>query len=412
MLEGYLDKNFRVWQLWREKKIVSSLTYQNGELVKKINTESSGTAVRINGIYYYSTNQGEEELIKQIKPGNEFKSIRLSDTKGEFKIKYDVDLEELAKEIVYFLRDKDVKYECRVFRWIRETEFVNSIGAEVRQTLTYNGYIISLVKKEAGKIAETIVNEYRCTKPVEVLFDKLEEKLEILNNLIRAKAVKPEVTNLVLDPEITDLLVHEAFGHALEMDHICMNESVFSNQRPFLGEQVSIYENPLEATWGFYKFDDEGFPAKKKVLIENGEIKGFIEDGKYGEGGWGRKEGIHNHPLPRMSCTVLEPGDYTKEELIEEAKNGYLLCDFMGGEVNPKKGNFMFSSGYSYKVENGEVTEICKGIAFGGNLLTIGKKIVGKSKEAEESIGVCSKRGQYVPVSSICPYVLLKDIRV
>jgi len=408
----FLDKNFEVWQFWREEKNTNRLVYRNGELISKTRTNSSGIAARVNGIYYFSTNQGEDKLKEIINPGKEVSNIKLSNSKGEYITRYDVDLEEVAKEINYFLKDKNVIYELLVFKTERDYEFLNSNGARVHQKLIYNGWYLTLIKKSFGKSAELHIRSLSCLYPVKPNFEEIQEKLDILDKLVNAKMIKPQTTNLVLDPEITDLLIHEAYGHALERDLIELNDSVFSDKRPFLGEEITMYENPLESIWGFYKYDDEGFPAKKKILIENGEIKGFIEDGRYGEGGWGRKENIHHPPIPRMACTVLEPGNYSKEELIEEAKNGYLLCGFSGGQVDTKKGDFMFKSSYAFYIKNGEISDIYKGVAFGGNILTIGKKISMRSKDIIESYGGCGKNGQHVPVSSKCPYILIENVKL
>ncbi|MCL1035631.1 metalloprotease TldD [Shewanella submarina] len=205
------------------------------------------------------------------------------------------------------------------------------------------------------------------------------------------------------------VLLHEAVGHGLEGDFNRKGSSAFSGK---IGQQVAselvtvVDDGTIENRRGSLSIDDEGTPTQKTVLIENGILKGYMQD-KHNAGlmgtaltGNGRRESYAHLPMPRMTNTYMLAGQSDPKEIIGSVKKGIYAPNFGGGQVDITSGKFVFSASEAYLIENGEITQPIKGATLIGNGPEAMKQIsmVGNDLELDKGVGVCGKDGQSVPV--------------
>jgi TldD protein len=205
------------------------------------------------------------------------------------------------------------------------------------------------------------------------------------------------------------ILLHEAVGHGLEGDFNRKQTSAFSGR---VGKQVAstqctvVDDGTLPQRRGSLNIDDEGTPTEKTVLIENGILRGYMQDklnarlmGVRSTGN-GRRESYAHLPMPRMTNTYMLPGKYSPEEIIATVDKGLYAVNFAGGQVDITNGKFVFSASEAYLIENGKVTRPVKGATLIGSGPEAMTRIsmVGNDLKLDSGIGVCGKDGQSVPV--------------
>ncbi|AEP08595.1 TldD/PmbA family protein [Micavibrio aeruginosavorus] len=219
------------------------------------------------------------------------------------------------------------------------------------------------------------------------------------------------------------VLLHEAVGHGLEGDAARKGSTVFKTS--MIGQKVAadcvtiVDQGDFTEARGSLSFDDEGVPTQRNVLIENGILRGYMQDTLNARlmgvapTGNGRRESYEHAPIPRMTTTYMEGGKYTLDEMIESVDRGIYAVDFSGGQVDTVSGSYVFASTEAYLIENGKIVAPVKGVILEGN----GPKsmglveMVGNDMEIAQS-GSCGKDGQSVPVGIGQPSVKLRGIRV
>ncbi len=205
------------------------------------------------------------------------------------------------------------------------------------------------------------------------------------------------------------ILLHEAVGHGLEGDFNRKGTSAFAGR---IGEKVAselctvVDDGTLADRRGSLSVDDEGNKTENTVLIENGILKGYMQDEHNAQlmnmplTGNGRRESFAHLPMPRMTNTYMHAGKHDSEEIIRSVKKGLYAVNFGGGQVDITSGKFVFSSSEAYLIEDGKVTQPVKGATLIGNgpeaMQTI--SMVGSDLELDSGVGVCGKDGQSVPV--------------
>ena len=229
--------------------------------------------------------------------------------------------------------------------------------------------------------------------------------------------------NVVLGAGWPGVLIHEAVGHGLEGDFNRTKTSAFTN---LIGQKVAsdvctiIDDGTIPKRRGSMTFDDEGTPSSQNILIENGILKGYMQDrqnamlmGKPCTGN-GRRENYNSLPIPRMTNTYLKAGNYKKEEIIESVKNGIYAVNFSGGQVDITSGKFVFSTSEAYLIENGKVSAPIKGATLIGNGPATMKQVsmVADDLTFDDGIGTCGKAGQSVPVGIGQPTLKINQITV
>ena len=228
---------------------------------------------------------------------------------------------------------------------------------------------------------------------------------------------------VVLGPGWPGVLLHEAIGHGLEGDFNRKRTSAFSGR---IGERVAspgctiVDDGTLSGRRGSLNIDDEGTPTRCTTLIEDGVLKGYLQDrlnarlmGTVSTGN-GRRESYASVVLPRMTNTYMLPGPYAPEEIIRSVDKGIYAVNFGGGQVDITSGKFVFSASEAYLIENGRLGAPIRGATLIGNgpdVLTR-VKMVGNDLKLDDGVGTCGKDGQSVPVGVGQPTLRIDELTV
>ncbi len=229
--------------------------------------------------------------------------------------------------------------------------------------------------------------------------------------------------DVVLGPGWPGVLLHEAMGHGLEGDFIRKGTSAFSGM---LGERVAskgvtIVDNgTIQEGRGSLTIDDEGTPTSNTVLIEDGILKGYMQDRLNARlmgvspTGNGRRESFAHSPMPRMTNTYMLGGDKDPGEMLADLKDGIYATNFGGGQVDITSGKFVFQCTEAYRVKNGQVGDALKGVTLIGDGPSVLKQIrhIGNDMEIDPGMGVCGKAGQGVPVGVGQPSLYVENLTV
>ncbi|EGQ7759211.1 TPA: metalloprotease TldD [Vibrio vulnificus] len=219
------------------------------------------------------------------------------------------------------------------------------------------------------------------------------------------------------------VLLHEAVGHGLEGDFNRKGSSVFSGK---VGQQVTsslctiVDDGTLKDLRGSLNVDDEGVNGQYNTLIENGVLKGYMQDKLNARlmgvnpTGNGRRESYAHLPMPRMTNTYMLPGQHTPEEIISTVKKGLYAPNFGGGQVDITSGKFVFSTSEAYLIEDGKITRPVKGATLIGSGIEAMQQVsmVGNDLSIDRGVGVCGKAGQSIPVGVGQPTLKLDSITV
>ncbi|RZI41250.1 metalloprotease TldD [Herbaspirillum sp. HC18] len=228
---------------------------------------------------------------------------------------------------------------------------------------------------------------------------------------------------VVLGPGWPGVLLHEAVGHGLEGDFNRKGSSTFSGR---IGERVAakgvtvVDDGTIADRRGSLNIDDEGNPTQCTTLIEDGILKGYIQDTlnarlmKMNVTGNARRESYAHLPMPRMTNTYMLAGDKDPAEIIASVKNGLYAVNFGGGQVDITNGKFVFSASEAYMIEDGKVTYPVKGATLIGNGPDVLNRVsmIGNDMQLDSGIGVCGKEGQSVPVGVGQPTLRIDGVTV
>ncbi|PWF24949.1 metalloprotease TldD [Corticimicrobacter populi] len=241
-------------------------------------------------------------------------------------------------------------------------------------------------------------------------------------NLEARPAPAGEMT-VVLGSGWPGILLHEAVGHGLEGDFNRKGSSIFSGQ---IGQRVAspgvtvVDDGTLEGRRGSLNIDDEGHATQRTVLIEDGILKGYMQDSlnarlmKTAPTGNGRRESFAHLPMPRMTNTYMLAGQHDPAEIIASVRDGLYAVNFGGGQVDITSGKFVFSASEAYRIENGRITYPVKGATLIGNGPDAMNRIsmIGHDMQLDSGVGTCGKEGQSVPVGVGMPTVRMEGLTV
>jgi TldD protein len=243
-----------------------------------------------------------------------------------------------------------------------------------------------------------------------------------LTNLDSQAAPAGEMT-VVLGSGWPGILLHEAVGHGLEGDFNRKGSSTFAGR---IGQRVAakgvtvLDDGTLADRRGSLNIDDEGHASQRNVLIEDGILKGYIQDAtnarlmKVAPTGNGRRESYAHVPMPRMTNTYMLPGDKTPEEIIASIDRGLYASNFGGGQVDITSGKFVFSASEAWWVEKGKLLYPVKGATLIGNGPEAMNRVsmIGNDLALDPGVGTCGKEGQSVPVGVGQPTLRIDGITV
>jgi TldD protein len=228
---------------------------------------------------------------------------------------------------------------------------------------------------------------------------------------------------VVLGPGWPGVLLHEAVGHGLEADFNRKGMSAFSG---LIGQKVAselctvVDDGAMPNRRGSLNIDDEGNPTSQTVLIENGVLRGYLQDKLSSRltgaslTGNGRRESYRHMPMPRMTNTYLLNGASDRDEIIRSVKRGLYAVQFGGGQVDITNGKFVFSATEAYLIEDGKVTAPVKGATLIGNGPDALTKVTAVANDLalDEGVGTCGKDGQSVPVCVGLPTIRISEMTV
>jgi TldD protein len=228
---------------------------------------------------------------------------------------------------------------------------------------------------------------------------------------------------VVLGPGWPGVLLHEAIGHGLEGDFNRKGTSAFANR---VGERVAsdvctvVDDGTLSRRRGSLNIDDEGTPTQCTTLIENGVLRGYLQDKMNARlmgvkpTGNGRRESFAHITMPRMTNTYMRAGKHTPEEIIASVDQGIYAVNFAGGQVDITSGKFVFSASEAYAIEKGKIGRPLKGATLIGNGPDVLTRVsmVGNDLKLDEGIGTCGKEGQSVPVGVGQPTLRIDGLTV
>ncbi|PID51330.1 MAG: metalloprotease TldD [Pasteurellales bacterium] len=249
--------------------------------------------------------------------------------------------------------------------------------------------------------------------------EAVRQALVNLNAITAPAGVMP----IILGAGWPGILLHEAVGHGLEGDFNRKESSLFTGK---IGQQVTsplctiVDDGTIADRRGSLTIDDEGVASKRNVLIENGILKGYMQDKLNARlmgvepTGNGRRESYAHLPMPRMTNTYLTEGNDNFEDMIASVDKGIYAPHFSGGQVDITSGKFVFSTAEAYLIEKGKITKPVTGATLIGSGIEVMQQVsmVGKKMQLDEGVGTCGKEGQSVPVGVGQPTVKLDKITV
>ncbi|HTT73324.1 MAG TPA: TldD/PmbA family protein [Thermoplasmata archaeon] len=303
--------------------------------------------------------------------------------------------------------------------------YVNSAGARASQRILRGVAVLVPIAFRDGRAESAYV--VRGREGGQEVFDSVTEPTvraaaEQAREMLGAGTPPAGDMNVILDPGACGVFAHESFGHGTEADQFVRNRSYLA---PLLGtvlgpDEISIVDDgTAEGGWGSSFFDDEGNRTQKTVLVDHGKFVGALHDrvtaAAYGVRATGntRRADFLSRPYVRMTNTYVAPGDWTKEELVEEARDGVLLERAMSGVEDPLGGQMQIRVHRGHRIEHGEVTGLVSSMALSGRVLDFLRAIRGVDQHADPTFepGSCGKGStDLLPVADGGSFVLSRAI--
>ncbi len=308
---------------------------------------------------------------------------------------------------------------------ITELFVVNSLGTEVRMK-NFLPRLSAVATAKDGANRQRAYRSHGVRGGYEELTCEAAQNLgttaaELAINLLSSSVVRGGTYDVVMNPVLNGVMVHEAFGHACEADNWPAHTTVLEDKigKSVGPEELNLSDDPtLAALRGSFEYDWEGTKTKKRYLVRDGILTELLHSLETSSrlgmvaNGAARAQSFMSPPIPRMSNTFMEPGDWRVEEIIEDTRHGLLLCDFNYGYTDPSKGQFMFQANHGYLIENGTVGQMVRDVSLAGQILEVLAKVDAIAKDFVMEPGTCGKSGQYVPDSSGGPHARIRNIPV
>lgn len=298
----------------------------------------------------------------------------------------------------------------------RKIEIANTLGELHKNEQTYILLAVQVVLSANGRLQigyETAggsggIEELEGGKPEEVAMRAVSRAQLMLH----AKKAPGGRMPVILSSHAGGTMIHEAVGHGLEADLATGGLSVYKGKvgKQIASPLITVIDDPtIEGKRGSYAIDDEGVPSRRNILVEKGVLKSYMFDRlqamKNGgqSTGNGRRESYRMRPIPRMSNTIIAPGETDPEEIISSVQRGLFVKKMGGGQVNTVTGDFVFEVSEGYLLEQGNVGEAVRGATLTGSGPEVLNMIDMVGKDLGYGIGTCGKDGQGVPVADAQP---------
>jgi TldD protein len=302
--------------------------------------------------------------------------------------------------------------------------FINSTGScIIQERMDINGRFGAIARGEGGVVRQGFESVHSLTD-----FDALvgiEERVlgaaKRAVNQLEANSVKGGQYSVVLDPYLSGVFIHEAFGHLSEADFVYENprvQELLTLGKPLGIEQLNVIDDAtLPNLPGTLKYDDEGVPGQRKYLIKNGVLHQRLHSretaGKMQEKPTGnaRAMGANYPPIVRMTNTAIEPGDTSFEDMVKDINEGVYAVRMLGGQTNGEM--FTFAAAEGYMIRDGQIAEPVSDVTLSGNVFQTLKDIEAIGNDTLYTNGGCGKGGQMpLPVSVGGPHLRIKNVVV
>jgi TldD protein len=447
VLSQLLGSGGQFGELFIQKKVSNNLRLDDNKVENSSSGFEIGCGLRLifkDSTYYaYVDSIEEAKLIESAKilssavnNSNISKPLDLNDSKSSYNIKIlqfpDKVLPEIKKQILFTVnaiaRDKSEKI-YQVTAVLSDTEeevmIANSNGFFSKNFLVKTFLAVNVIAVK-GAEARTGYKSLAKTKGLELFNEKKPEDIAleaavIAINMLDAVNAPVGIQPVVIGPGFGGVIFHEACGHGLEADAIVKNASVFKDK---LGCKIAseivtaVDDSTLKYHWGSYKFDDEGYPSQRNILIEKGILKNYLMDIKSSKKlnlpltGNGRRQSYRDMPFPRMSNTFIDNGSESPDKLLSSVKKGIYAKEFSGGQVDPATGDFVFGISEGYIIENGKLGYPIKGATLIGNGPEVLNKIEAVGNDLDYAPGFCGKNGQSITNEVGQPTIKVSSITV
>lgn len=335
------------------------------------------------------------------------------------------------------LLDTKINIQARYFELtdeIREKYYINSEGSEIyskipRISLDYLITILGNGRSEQRSFQLGAASGWEAVKNWHIN-NRVVSEAKTLSKILKAPVIKEDKYDIILSPELVGIAAHESCGHPYEADRILGREAAQAGESfvtaemigmKIGGEAINLADDPtIPGSYGFYKYDDEGVEAKRRLLIKDGKINTFLHNRQtaveFGvkSNGAARASGWDAEPIVRMANTFFLPGDYNFEELLEGIKKGVYIKTYMEWNIGDKRFNQRYVGSEAYLIKNGQLTGLVRRPvielttpAFYSSIDAVGKKL-------EFTAGTCGKGEpmQGIPVWYGGPNIRLRNIRL
>ncbi len=443
IIDDVMEKGADYCDIRKERWNRTSLTLKDGDIEKVTSGKEEGAMVRVlyeNGWGNIGTSdldhlkETAQRALDVAKTSNEYKEeetgmaeVKTHEEKLEMGMK-DNFLEIPIEEKVSFLKELEKQLdedfvrstELRYGDSVVDKEIATSDGTHVEMRIPrILTYMVVTGKSDTIQRASEAVGGTGGYELTDEAYDKKDVVLERLETLLEADTPPSGKMSLIMDPHLTGVFSHEAFGHAAESDLVSTGNSCLEGKigDKVASDMVTIKDDPTMEGYGSFPFDDEGTKARNRILVKEGTLNDFILDREnawkldMSPNGGARAEDFRVKPLVRMSNTIMEPGDMSFEELVEEVDKGVFAKSSGGGQVNPGEGTFQFNAQEAYLIEDGEIVKPLRDVSFNGFTLKTLQNIIGITKKMETGIGHCGK-GQTAAVTDGGANVLISEVTV
>jgi TldD protein len=329
----------------------------------------------------------------------------------------------LAKDVLgWATQVPSIKDAIVSLGWNNEERlYRNTAGARCYQKTSRVRWSVAPLAIESGKVEFDFIGEGGLggVEHFQTLTEtKVKEAADSARALLTAGSPPTGTMTVLLDPGVTGIFAHESFGHGTEADQFVRDRSYL---KPLLGQDLApdfltIVDNgAYPGGWGSIYFDDEGNPGQRTVLVDHGKFVGALHDRETAMAlharptGNTRRADFVSRPFVRMTNTYVEPGDWSLEELVKEAKNGVILERATSGIEDPQGGQMQLKVKKGHLIENGETTGLVTSMALSGRVLDFLKATRGVSSRKDFSIdpGSCGKgHSDILPAGTGGPYLL------
>lgn len=301
--------------------------------------------------------------------------------------------------------------------------YANSDGTYLEQQYSFCGIMLAAVAVDGDNVqrAYEAKGDLRGYDNVLDLDEECENIKKRASDLLTAQPIEGGKYDVVVDPKLCGVFVHEAFGHLSEADHVYENPRLQEIMQPgkrFGEDFLNITDDgSLEDEAGFIAYDDEGVPTQRNPLIEEGVLVGRLHNretaAKMGEEPTGNARAIsYKHPpIVRMTNTIMEPGEWSFEDMIENMPDGIYAKGMLGGQTNMEM--FTFSAEEAYRIRDGEIAEKLREVVLTGNVFTTLSNIdaIGDDMAIHGGMGGCGKGGQSpLRVGDGGPHCRIRDV--